>query len=1471
MSAPPPDAPGIEPGSSPKQVVSQAASSAAPYVAITSSAKPPGDTDSAIKTGTAIPAASLANPASVNAGVRQVTQNAQQQQQQQPVPVKTPSSAQPVAPPGAPASTKTPPTSSGAIPPAATKSSATPPSSKPSSATPAQASITDKNAEASQTIAKPKAPTFAAATGWKQVGGWVEDSSISAEESQDLLDRATLLEAYISDRFYGDWYHNTALIVLTAFYSWLVGKFGGGLAWLFIVLAFTATVYRTSIRRLRTRVRDDLVRESSLRKLETDMETMEWLNAFLVKFWLIYEPVLSETLVGTVNNILAGSTPSFIEGLSIETFTLGTKPPRIEFVRTHPRTDEDIVVMDWKASFIPNDLDDRTLKQLREKVNPKIVLAVRIGKGAISKAIRINVEDIMFSGLARIRLKLITTFPHVKTVDVQFMQPPEFDFSLKPIGADITMIPGLKDFIQSTVHANLGPMLYAPNSFQLNIEELMAGAGADSAIGVLAVTVFNGHGIKGSEAIGNTIDPYIVFSINNRAELARSKILRNTKNPVWNDTRYVLVNNLSESLTMALFDFNDIRKDKLIGNLNVPLETLESKPDQESLSGEIRDGTKSKGAVNYEMHWFPVLEGRKLDDGSTEPPPDSRTGILKLWVHQAKDLDVSKSLVGQLSPYVDMLVNGNLIHQSKSLKRINSPVWEDSFEFLVSDKNHCTIGVRIKDSRGLATDPVIATYQIKLPKLLESLGKGDDWFNLTSMGRVRLGATWKPVALKGGDAMRNYVEPIGVLRFHLIKGVDMKNLETIGKVDPYVRVFVNGFQRGRTVAIDDTLDPVWDEVIYVPVHSDSSRVVLEAVDAENIGKDRTLGQFSFNSSEFIKTDEKGNYLPFVNRQVRTSMFSMAKKSPKGTLHYSVSFYPSVRVMNPDDAKEKAEEARKKAEEDAKKAAAEPAKDEKKDEKKNEKDAKAAVSSDDTATLAEKEPEEEEFPDIPLSELIKSQSGVFALTILDAQLSESDTFIRILSDANVNPCYSSPRIQSRKQSLGETGEVSVLELDWSQVRFQITTKVNKPKKDDILGTLSMSTISLLKNAYDKPFVINIKSSSDRIVASLTVRARYFPLLMELDPSESINNMGSLSLDIIKADNVPVADRSGTSDPYAVVLLNGEKVYKTEKVKKTLNPVWNENCQVDIMSRTAAEFIIEVYDWDMASDDDFLGKVKVDLAQLEPLKKINITIPLQGESGTISLGLLFRPNYIIRRVDSSGISSTFTSNVPGKLVTGAASGAINVVGGAAGIAGGAATGVLGGIKGGASRFTGAFRHKKNGNGVGGGGFSPEPTDQGTFTPVASLTPDPNTVRQPLSPGSLSPSGGSNNDDAASVMLPGMLQGQLAIVSASGFKSVHLQVRTVLLIPGSRGNKEKEVLKTKSYKTGADGAVIKLDEITSFKASPDTQVLFKVYDHKKLGRSEDVGEGTFPITHFESGVPTAVDVGSGSLNVLLSLRDK
>ena len=123
-------------------------------------------------------------------------------------------------------------------------------------------------------------------------------------------------------------------------------RFNLGWGWLFIVLAFCATYYTTSMTRVRRRARDDIQRELVKSSLVAEAESADWMNHFLDRFWLIYEPVLSQTIVSSVDQILSSNTPAFLDSLRLSQFTLGNKAPRIEAVRTFPRTEDDIIMMD---------------------------------------------------------------------------------------------------------------------------------------------------------------------------------------------------------------------------------------------------------------------------------------------------------------------------------------------------------------------------------------------------------------------------------------------------------------------------------------------------------------------------------------------------------------------------------------------------------------------------------------------------------------------------------------------------------------------------------------------------------------------------------------------------------------------------------------------------------------------------------------------------------------------------------------------------------------------------------------------------------------------------------------------------------------------------------------------------------------------------------------------------------------------
>ena len=713
-----------------------------------------------------------------------------------------------------------------------------------------------------------------------------------------------------------DWYHNSAVIVFACLASWFVALLGGGLGWVFIVMAFCGTYYRTSIRRVRRNFRDDVHREMAKARLETDTESLEWINSFLVKFWPIYAPHICEIIIASVDQILSTSTPAFVDSLRMKFFTLGTKPPRLECVKTYPKADDDIVLMDWKFSFTPGDKMDMTARQLKEKLNPKVVLEIRLGIGLVSKALDVIVEDFAFSGNMRVKVKLQAPFPHIDKVDICFLDKPVIDYVCKPLGGetlgfDINFIPGLESFIIEMIHGTLQPIMYDPNVFPIEIAKIMAGNPVDQAIGIVAVTLHGAQGLKNPDALASSPDPYTIVSLDSREVLGKTKIVKQTANPRWNETIFVIVTSLTATLTLQVFDYNEIRKDKELGTGSFAMDKFQGDPEHENLQLDVMSNGKQRGIIQADMRFFPVLEGLKLEDGKQEPPPESNTGIARFTVEQARDLDGSKSMVGQLNPYAVLLLNGKEIHQSMKLKRTNRPIWPDgSKEFFITDRRSARLGVVIKDDRDMATDPVLGTYQVKLDDMMKFVDEEKEWFQLSGAktGAIKLLLQWKPVSIPGIiGSSGGYTTPIGVMRFHFQSARDLRNVETMGKSDPYARVLLSGIEKAKTVTFQNNLNPDFDEVVYVPVHSPRERLVLEVMDYQNMTKDRSLGLTEISAADYIKEGDDGEYEVHNHRRDRSEPLRMyGGGPPKGTLNFNVAFYPTLNVVDPDD--EEAEKA-----------------------------------------------------------------------------------------------------------------------------------------------------------------------------------------------------------------------------------------------------------------------------------------------------------------------------------------------------------------------------------------------------------------------------------------------------------------------------------------------------------------------------------------------------------------------------------
>ncbi|KXJ85964.1 C2 domain-containing protein [Microdochium bolleyi] len=1343
---------------------------------------------------------------------------------------------------------------------------------------------------------------LAAKVGWAPRFGWPEDTVL---EGDSMLDHTTWLESKVPDQFYGDWYHNAAIIVVACILSWLIAVLGGGLGWVMIVMAGCSTYYRTSVRRVRRNFRDDVIREMALKKLDTDHESLEWINVFMLKFWPIYQPVLAQTIINSVDQVLSTATPAFLDSLKLKTFTLGSKPPRMEHVKSYPKAEDDTVVMDWKFSFTPNDTADMTKRQIANKINPKVVLEIRIGKAMISKGLDVIVEDFAFSGIMRLKVKLQFPFPHVERVEMCFLDRPVIDYVCKPLGGDtfgfdINFIPGLESFIQEQIHGNLAPMMYAPNVFPIEVAKMLAGSPVDQAIGVVAITLHGAQGLKNPDSFAGTNDPYAVVTLNKRSPLAQTKTIKDTNNPRWNETHYIIISSFNDSLDMIIYDYNDIRKDKELGVASFLLERLEEVDAHESQRIEVVSNGKARGVLSCDVRFFPVMEEKKLPDGTIEPTPEMNTGILRYTVEQAKDLDGTKSLVGQLNPYATLLLNGKEVHSTKKLKRTNNPIWDNgSKEILITDRKHAKLGLAIKDDRDLAGDQLVGTYQIKLDDMLEMMERGQDWYNLSGVktGRAKITAQWKPVAISGDLANTGgYQTPIGVMRLHFKSARDLRNFEALGKSDPYVRVLLSGIEKGRTVTHRNTLDPEWDEVIYIPMHSARDRLTLDVMDAEKMGKDRSLGLIEIFAGDYIHQGEHGEYLTSENKQFRDEGLRLHGKGVvKGFLSYSVSFYPSLNIADEEDEEKKAEqdaaetatvgsrqslEATRSAE--AGRFSSSLARSDSK------KEPSASLSSPPTDLMTPTSPtfsrkskdSVRERPKIHMTpeELLKHESGFIIFHLLEADMPKSGLHVEIVVDDMTYPSYVSGTAKSRTHKFDEIGDCFIRELDFSRLTLKLREKREKPgeERDDFhtLGRLTGNTAEVLKQCLNNPTVLKLKDE-EGMTSNIKISLKYVPVEMHLDPSESINNMGNLRVDVLSASDLPAADRNGKSDPYAKFEYNGVEVFKTKTIKKTLNPEWNEFFEVPIISRTAAKFVVNVYDYDFADKPDFLGAASINLEGLDPFKGKEVNLLLDGTSGAIKLRLLFRPDYITRqRMGTGTFSGTFA--VPGRIVTGVVGVPIKGVGAVGhGVGKGASF-----IKRG---FTGRSKDK------GSNGTATPPSSSQAEVPII-VTEDADS--SPPAPGGMlkrstgladangspnstpntngskghhrAPSLGASSVHSVTPGGPGSGVASFSIVSASDYppsSDVYVLIRQ--LAP-----KEKTIGKTKHHSSPKGGAVT-FDETFTHNCTPDTQFRIDVKAHHTFGSDDELGHALFFVDESNSG-DKAIKVGSGTVTVRSSFAE-
>lgn len=1251
---------------------------------------------------------------------------------------------------------------------------------------------------------------------WRRVGTFIDaDDPPPFEELLELSSskNAAKLAKYISEKYYADLYWNCSLAVGMCFFSWALSYCGFGMLSFAVATLFGFAVYRVEFRRFNLNIRDDMQRVYAADHLEQKLESMHWLNNFLSKFWVIYMPALSDMVIQQTNEILKTvEPPPPINKLSLQEFTLGSKAPKVESIKSFTKLGPDLYQMDWDLNFTPNDTNDMTANELKNKIAPKIALGIRVGKGFVGASLPVLVEDMSFEGLLRIKLKIGDTFPHIDVVSICFLEQPTIDYALKPVGGNtfgidiMSLIPGLSSFVNGLIHSNLAPMLYAPNSLDINVNDIVEST-LPSAIGALGVKIRGAEYLSDSKDL--VINPYVEFNTEYGAECDKlsTDIKANTSVPIFNEVKHMLINNLQSRLKFKLMNLKKSGESTQLAEAYFELQDLLQNNEMKMIETKLIQNNRNVGKLVYDLVWFPVL---KSDDQleSTDivtKQPESDTGIFDFNLIASRDLDSSKSLIGKLSTYAEIYIDNTLLITSRLAKGTNNPEFKCKLEKLINSKAASIFKILIKDISSFG-ETTIAQYETtNIEDLIFISTKKSHKLNFTKgAGSFIFSSVWKPLPSMEVHEDFSFIPPMGVLRVNVLKATNLPNLETLGTIDPYVQILSGGLLKAESSVVKNTLNPEFMEVFYVSLSTKNERVKLRVMDVESGDSDREVGSLKIDLLPLLANPNKQlKYQGALSRNGRST----------GEISYEISYCPLLPIYSHreiqhiiakqkddnqvDDLDELEEQA--KFLEDFKK------------------------HPDDYEWVEE---EGDSFQEqlikqgkimMSITDAIKNKSGVLGINLIKGSTKQKSCFIEALIDDRIYADFTSRKANNGKFS-SHSGDAFIRDLPNSIITFRLTKSARVKNNEQVISMGEpLKVIDLLKDGYEKAVKIDIAGNS------IEFMFEFIPAEVGTSASDSITDTGLLSIKLLRGFNLPAADKNGYSDPYIVLTSNGVETFRTKTIKKTLNPEWNESTQLTVKSRERTKFIINVLDWDMAGKNDTLGTIAFNLNDMDIEKTENWKLPLDSNNSSsfVEFETKFSPGYIragFGVVTSSGLKLPDATGAVGDLGALGLNTATNITGGALNVAGGAAMGA-------AHVSNGLLKRLHVQKRTSSSSFRPMPPPQvnngSQHSKSSSIGGGTMSVRSSMDVASVN----TETFHGANVVT-----GRMSIINLTGCNDGSYQLKVEMMSPS---NKKKSLHKTKPVKS-SDGEV-KWHEQCALRCDPRGCLILEVREHHVLGKDK------------------------------------
>ncbi|KAL7750387.1 Tricalbin-2 [Sorochytrium milnesiophthora] len=1048
------------------------------------------------------------------------------------------------------------------------------------------------------------------------------------------------------------YYHFANLTIATFICGWLLNK-----------APLLACLILLNIVRAWQRAMQSVVREATQAakyRIETGeivarlgAETPNSFNNLLAGGWSSIEPQLSEIIKDSLEPILEYYKPAVIDSLKFSRFTLGARPPYIDSI--HTSHEDGVTEYQLAVTMAPTALDTQV-----QKSNVELVIRA---KGV---ALACSVDSIYLQGNVRLRLQW-SPVSYVEVLDIWFTEKPVLDFSLRPLTkfVDIMSVPMLKSAIIGGIEYGLSTMIH-PNKLHLPFGEWWSVPSQDAVNGVLRLHIHDAKGLKNSDLIGKS-DPFVRIVVNDKV-VAQTNVINNNLNPHWDEIKFLpLPKPQFVRMTFEVYDHEKSGLHNSLGKAEINLLELGSYgpsavngagsasedgvSEHRSFAGLAPENGAANGAPAADLpsnattspvtstataenkdefrldvaeREFPLLLGKGLDRTKGKvnaslrwyplPKPgeaiQSVSGVLRIVLSQAKNIELGNKL---RSPYVEILLNGEAAFKSQVKKHSNSPIWSQNVDLFVSNSQTAKLSWMVRDSQVLSVtgDPLLGRLDRSVASIISEPAV-DGWYPLSSEqsrgeGRLKMTFTWMPVAVGGSDDVH---EPsIGIARVKVLRVRDFKMGPS--KVTPYVRVLVAGKLRSHN------RDDSGGDGLYMHNNASttsqvsalagpgSSATSLPATNGAPAASSETGTSTpnTYNAPAHPSTGEEDGAISdsmamyvlvrSVKEKLELEAYNRTTNLRMGKVTLSMNKYINVGEDGTLHGLSKVVDTFEFFEGD-----------------------KYRGAMDVEVSFFEKFAK-------PFNKDVDAVSGIVKVNIHQMRHLPRNvkTFCVVETDQkNITQQKTSTRKKSNAPVYETSFEILVKELYHSILRFVVYEDANGSLSNDkIVGAVSLFTYDIFDQTKPKWYPLENGGEISLSFDFSTVNRSFHT-------KESMDNMGTLTLDLIGGRDFPKTDVTGKSDPYCIVMLENEQVFKTKPHKRTLNPEWNESTTIPIYDRTSSHLVIQIMDWEKMAVDEYVDMFEIPLANLPKEVDVHSEFPLMGGQGSVSVKMYFTPQRI-----------------------------------------------------------------------------------------------------------------------------------------------------------------------------------------------------------------------------------------------------